>query len=107
MSLADRSDIEDFVDRVEEVLGERLKEAILFGSYARDDHVPGSDIDIAFLAAEIEEDDEEKIWNIVGDFQEERDLYFSPKMFRKEVFEQKIEEGYSFYTTVSEEGVRL
>jgi predicted nucleotidyltransferase len=107
MSLAERSDIEDFVDRAEEALGERLEDAILFGSYARDEHVPGSDIDIALLVAEIEEDDEQNIWNIVGDFQEDRDLYFSPKLYRKDVFEEKVEEGYSFYTTVSEEGVEL
>ncbi len=41
--------VEEFVRRIKEKYGEKIEEAILFGSYARGDYTGGSDIDIIVI----------------------------------------------------------
>ena len=41
--------INDFLKKVEDVLGNRLRKIILYGSYARGDYNKSSDIDIMIL----------------------------------------------------------
>lgn len=107
MKLASDEDIRDFAEDVREALGDRVEDVILYGSYARGDYTPGSDIDVVFLVDERERKDEEKVFDIVDRFMAERDLMFSPRIYRKDEFESKEEKGYSFYTNVVEEGVSL
>ena len=40
--------IDEFVKGAKEILGDRVKKIILYGSYARGDYNEGSDIDIRF-----------------------------------------------------------
>ena len=42
---------QDITQRTQEILGPRLRKIILFGSYARGDFTPDSDVDIMVLAA--------------------------------------------------------
>ncbi|MFB6158867.1 MAG: nucleotidyltransferase domain-containing protein [Candidatus Nanohalobium sp.] len=107
MTLATEKDIEDFSSEVKEQLGSNLEELILFGSYATDEYVPGSDIDIAVIVRDTEKVDEEVLWDTVEDYRIERGLRFSPKVFEKEEFRRKLGEGYSFYEEVDAQGVRL
>lgn len=107
MSLASEEDIKDFADEVRSVFGDRLDEVILFGSYAKDEYVPGSDIDVMILVSEMDDSDEEKVWNIAWEFAEDKDLKFSPKIYGTGEFEDKVSKGYSFYKEVSDEGVRI
>ncbi|MDY6777570.1 MAG: nucleotidyltransferase domain-containing protein [Candidatus Nanohaloarchaea archaeon] len=105
--LADRSDITDFADRVRDALGDRVEEILLFGSYATGDYVPGSDVDIAVLVSERQPGDEEQVWDIVETFQQERDIRVTPKIYETDTFQQRIDDGFSFYTTVQEQGVNV
>ena len=41
--------IQEFIDRVNKLLGKRVKKIILYGSYARGDYNENSDIDIMIL----------------------------------------------------------
>lgn len=107
MSLASEQDIEEFADQVRSTLGDRVEEVILFGSYARDDYVPGSDIDVMVLVSEEKEGDEEKVWSLADEFMVEKDLQFSPKIYLKSDFEEKVDQDYSFYQEVAGEGVEI
>jgi len=107
MPLASKEDIESFAEKVRAEFGERLEEIILYGSYARDDHVPGSDIDIAVFVDEKRENDREKLFDIADEFKERKGLKFSPRVFEKEEFMEKVDEDWSFHSNVEKEGVEI
>lgn len=106
MQLASEDIIEEFVSEAREVLGARLERAVLFGSYARGDHVPGSDVDIVFIVSELDEGDRESIERIQDEFLE-RGYLFSPRVIAEEEFDQKLEQGYVFHESIDEEGVEI
>ncbi|MDY6778085.1 MAG: nucleotidyltransferase domain-containing protein [Candidatus Nanohaloarchaea archaeon] len=105
--LADREDIEEFADAVRNALGDRVEEILLFGSYATGDYVPGSDVDIAVLVTEKEPGDERAVWDIADRFQADRGIRVAPKVFKRDAFEEKVSDGFSFHTTVREQGVTV
>ncbi|QGA80381.1 nucleotidyltransferase domain-containing protein [Candidatus Nanohalobium constans] len=107
MKLASEEDIQDFADDVRDVLGDKVEEIILYGSYARDDYTPGSDIDVVILVNEEQREDEEKVFDIVERYMAERDLMFSPRIYEENEFRSKEERGYSFHTNVTSEGITL
>ncbi len=105
MKIASRRDIRDFVEEVKEILGEDFEEAILYGSYARNEHDTGSDIDIAFkVSGEVDQDE---VFRIVDQFNRERGLMFSPRFFDSKEFEYRLKNGYSFYRNIETEGVEI
>ena len=58
--------IDKFVQGVNEILGERVKKIILYGSYARGDYNESSDIDIMILTDLMEEEMYEYFIKISG-----------------------------------------
>ena len=58
--------IDEFVENVKMVLGERLKKIILYGSYARGDYNSSSDIDIMILT-DLTDDEIEIYRNKISD----------------------------------------
>lgn len=107
MSIATRGDIDRFVAEVEREFGDRLDRVVLYGSYARDEPVPGSDVDVAIMVTEKRRDDRERAFDVARDFILDEDLRFSPRVFETAEFERKAEEGYGFYQNVREEGVEM
>jgi predicted nucleotidyltransferase len=105
--LASEDDIQDFAKEVREAVGGRAEQVYLFGSYAMDEHVPGSIIDLMVLLSEMDEEAERDIWKIADKFFRNRDLHFTPKIYAKSDFEDKVEKGYSFYSEVAQEGVEI
>lgn len=105
MRLAKREDIKQFVEEVDKVLGDKFDKAILYGSYAREEEDSGSDIDIAIIVSK--EVDEDKIFKIADKYRFEKNLNFSPKIFKKQEFTSKVEEGFSFHNNVIKEGVEI
>jgi len=107
MSLASKQDIDHFVKEAEEILGDRLEDVILYGSYARKDYVPGSDIDILFLVTDKEDNDWSKVSKKGNKYFLDKNIRFSPKILEKDKFENRKNESAGFYNEVSEEGVKL
>ncbi|MFB6100477.1 MAG: nucleotidyltransferase domain-containing protein [Candidatus Nanohalobium sp.] len=105
MKIASQEDIEEFVDELREVVGDSFEKAVLYGSYARNEHDTGSDIDLAIIVSG--EVDEDKVFELVDDYRHKRDLAFSPRFFTEEEFETRLEEGYNFYENVDREGVEI
>lgn len=105
MSVVSKSVISEFADEVNELKG--VEEIILYGSYAREEAVPGSDVDILVLTDGENPDLRSDLEDIAGEYWMETNVIFSPKIIEKEKFEEKIEEEYGFHSNALEEGVKL
>ena len=103
--------IQAFVNEVNNLLGDRVKKIVLYGSYARGDFNEGSDIDIMVLTDLTDEEIIEyrdNISNIAYDIEEENDfdIYLSPLLKNLNKFNYWLE-ALPFYMNVQKEGVVL
>lgn len=98
-----------YVEEIRKIYGEHLKSVILYGSYARGDFRPDSDIDIMILVdltdIEVEEYRKQLSWSTY-DFNEEYDTDIKP-IAKSDVHFRKWLGIYPFYTNVQNEGVKL
>lgn len=101
--------LERYVEEIKKIYGERLKSVILYGSYARGDFRPDSDIDIMILVdlpdIEIEKCGRQLSWSTY-DFNEEHDTDIKP-IAKSDTHFKKWLGIYPFYTNVQKEGVEL
>ena len=103
--------IEQFVKGVNEILGNRVKKIILYGSYARGDFNESSDIDIMILT-DLTDDEiieyREKVWDYAYDleFENNFDIQLSPLNKNIDKFNYWLE-ALPFYMNVQKEGVVL
>ena len=101
--------INKFVTEVSNLIGNRLKKVILYGSYARGDYNANSDLDIMILTDFTEEELVEyrmKIRDIACDIELENDIVISPVVRNLEKYNERIN-VIPFYTNVQKEGVVL
>lgn len=103
--------IDEFINGVYEILGDRVKKIILYGSYARGDYNEGSDIDIMILTDLKENEMYEnfiKISDMAYDIEEENnfDITLSPLIKNIDKFNYWVE-ALPFYINVQREGVVL
>lgn len=99
--------INKFVTEVSNLIGNRLKKVILYGSYARGDYHVNSDLDIMILTDFTEEELVEyrmKIRDIACDIELENDIVISPVVRNLEKYNERIN-VIPFYTNVQKEGV--
>lgn len=101
--------VNDFLKKVEAVLGNRLRKIILYGSYARGDYNKSSDIDIMILTdlnnVEIEQY-RNTISDIAFDIELETGFIISPLIKNIEKYNDRID-VVPFYMNVNKEGVIL
>ncbi|MFP4116773.1 MAG: nucleotidyltransferase domain-containing protein [Candidatus Aenigmatarchaeota archaeon] len=107
MLMAKSKHVKEFAEDVRSLFRDRVDRIMLYGSYARDEEVPGSDVDIAVILERKEKDDRKKVQELAEEWMQETDLRFSARVFEKDDFEKKVKEGYSFHTNVQEEGVEI
>lgn len=104
-----RKEIERFMNEVQQLLGNRLKKVILYGSYARGDYNKQSDVDIMILAdlsfEEIEEY-RDRISDIAYDIELETGIIVSPVIKNVDKYNAKVQ-FVPFYKNVQKEGVVL
>ncbi|MBQ9657817.1 MAG: nucleotidyltransferase domain-containing protein [Clostridia bacterium] len=103
--------IETFITKVNELLGERVKKIILYGSYARGDFRTNSDIDIMILTDLTDNEIIEyrdKVSDIAFDieFDNEFDIMLSPLVKNIDKFNYWLE-ALPFYINIQKEGVVL
>lgn len=99
--------VNKFVTEVSNLIGNRLKKVILYGSYARGDYNANSDLDIMILTDFTEEELVEyrmKIRDIACDIELENDIVISPVVRNLEKYNERIN-VIPFYTNVQKEGV--
>lgn len=103
--------IQEFVKGVNEILGNRVKKVILYGSYARGDFQKSSDIDIMILT-DLNGDElsqyRDKIWDFAYDveFENNFDITLSPLVKNIDKFNYWLN-AMPFYMNVQKEGVIL
>ena len=101
--------LKQFIAQVSELIGNRLKKVILYGSYARGDYEKNSDIDLMILT---DFNDEElvkyrmQIRDITCDLEADTDIVISPLVRNIEKYNNRIN-VIPFYMNVQKEGVIL
>ena len=103
--------IDEFINGVNEILGNRVKKIILYGSYARGDFNESSDIDIMILTDLTDDEMYEhfvKISDMAYDIEEKYDfdITLSPLVKNIDKFNYWLE-TLPFYINVQREGVVL
>jgi predicted nucleotidyltransferase len=99
----------DVKEEMRTVFGDRLKQLILFGSYAREEQDPESDIDIMILVDETEER-LRKFREVVGDIMGELSMKHDKLVSLIEVpynRYKKYLDVLPFYRNVNDEGVEI
>ena len=101
--------IDKFVQGVNEILGERVKKIILYGSYARGDFRPDSDIDIMILVDLSDDEIRSRghmLSDLTVDYNFDNDLQIMPIVKNLDHFNKWIR-AYPFYNNDKKEGVEL
>jgi len=113
MVLCDKALLDDVTSRVcaaaKEVLGDKLKKVILYGSYARGDYDEYSDIDF-FVLADIPQEEccdaSSDIYDRIWEYELEQGLMISPHVTGYETF-LNWRNVLPYYMNVIQEGVEL
>lgn len=103
--------IQEFVSKVDNLLGSRIKKIVLYGSYARGDFNESSDIDIMILTDLTDNEiieEREKVWDIAYDIEWNNnfDIVISPLVKNIDKFNYWLP-ALPFYMNVQKEGVVL
>ena len=101
--------IQYFTNRVRTLLGNRVKQVILYGSYARGDYNDSSDVDIMILTDFTFEEIEkyrDDISDIAFDIELETGIILSPIIKNIDKYNERVN-IIPFYTNVQKDGVVL
>lgn len=109
MSNKDKQIVMEFKKRLGTDLLSHVQGIILFGSRARGDAAPDSDLDLAVLVdkkkPELEKSLEETTYQLMWDH--DFDPVISLKVFEKSHFDLALQKGFSFYRHVAGEGISI
>lgn len=101
--------MEEYISEIKKIYGSHLQRVILYGSYARGDFKPDSDIDIMILLdmsdLELKAYSQELSY-MTYDFNLDNDLDIKP-IAKSEAHFRKWVENYPFYANIHKEGVVL
>jgi len=111
--MCDKAVLNEITEKVcaaaKEVLGDKLKRVILYGSYARGDYNEYSDVDI-FVLADIAQEDccdvGSRIYDFVWELELEHGVIISPHVTGYETFVSWLN-VLPFYMNVVKEGIDL
>ena len=109
MPQAMQSLIETYVIEIQKIYGTHLRRIILYGSYARGDFRPGSDVDIMILLdmSDLElKKYSQKLSYMTYDFNLDNDVDIKP-IAKSEAHFKKWIINYPFYANIQKEGVVL
>ncbi len=101
--------MEQYIVEIKRIYGTHLRKVILFGSYARGDFKPDSDIDIMILLDMSDMDLKaysQQLSYMTYDFNLDNDLDIKP-IVRSEDHFRKWVVNYPFYANINKEGVVL
>ena len=107
MSPEERGALADFLERLKRLEGDNLLEAVLFGSCARNEQTPDSDIDVAVLLRKREGlEHERSIWNMAYDILEASafQIYISASIITHDELKGPIR---PLFISIADEGILL
>jgi len=83
---------------------QEIARVVLFGSYARDDYGPGSDVDLLLILAHSDKSDRERI----GDYLDlDLDLPFEAIALTQQEIDRRLDAGDPFLKTILSEGIQV
>ena len=107
LTTKEKSALKHFKAGLKQALGSQLTELKLFGSKARGDDQPDSDIDVLTI---IESDDwhiRDTVYDVATDILLQMDVCISPKVISKNRFDRLCKEGTSFIHNVSRDAITV
>ena len=107
LSIKEKSVLRNFKTCLEQVLGGQLIELKLFGSKARGDDQPDSDMDVLVIVATDDWHIRDKVYDVATDVLLQMDVCISPKVISKSRFVQLCKEGTSFIHNVSKDAITV
>lgn len=109
MVVQDRALIEEFKLRLPSDIVPHIRQMIMYGSRARGDAGPDSDLDLIALVDENSPVLEQRLDEIAYNLMWDHDFkpIVSLKVFTEERFRNAVAKGYSFYRTVEREGIAV
>jgi len=107
LSPDEKSALSNFKAALKQALSGRLVELKLFGSKARGDDQPDSDMDVLVIVASDDWHIRDKVYDVATDMLLQMDICISPKVISKNRFDQLRKEGTSFIHNVSKDAIAI
>ena len=107
LSPAERAALADFCDAVRDSLGSEVIDIQLFGSKARGDATPESDVDVLVVVRRDEPKLIDALYDLLLDVCLDHDVYISLKIFSEAEYERLNHPRTPFMQNVVREGVAL
>jgi predicted nucleotidyltransferase len=107
LSPAERAALADFRDAVQGSLGSEVVDMQLFGSKARGDATPESDVDVLVVVRRDEPKLIDALYDLLLDACLDHDVYISLKVFSEAEYERLNHPRTPFMQSVAREGVTL
>ena len=107
LSTEEKSALKNFKNFLKQILGKQLIELKLFGSKARGDDRPNSDLDLLIIVATDDWHIRDKVYDVATDVLLQMDVCISPKVISKSKFVQLCKEGTSFVHNVSKDAITV
>ena len=99
----------DYLAEIQKIYGLHLKSVILYGSYARGDYTPESDVDIMILVDLLDDEIDQyadELAEVGFEYNVEHDIWMMPVVRNQDHFNHWVK-AYPFYENVQKEGVKL
>ncbi len=107
LTLNEQGAVQAFLQSLQEHLSGQFVQAFLFGSKARGDSHPGSDIDILITVREESWPLRAQISTLAADVSLDYDVLIGPRVIGQERWRRMKEAGFGLYKNVTAEGVPL
>ena len=107
LNAEEKSALKSFKARLEEILGNRLIELKLFGSKARGDDRPDSDIDVLVIVTEDDWRICDVVYSVTTDILLQTDISISPKVISENQLEQLKKEDTFFSRNINRDAIEV
>jgi len=107
LSTKEKSALKQFKAVLGQTLGDQLIELKLFGSKARGDDQPDSDVDVLVIVASDDWHISDTVYDIATDIFLQTDLCISPKVISKNIFDKLLKENTSFIRNISRDAIAV
>jgi predicted nucleotidyltransferase len=107
LSTHEREAVEDFVIRLRKQFPGRVSQTMLFGSKARGDSHPGSDIDILLITDTDDWRFRHAISDVASDVSLEYSVLIGPRVIGEASWKEMAQNRFSLYENVAREGIPL
>ena len=107
LSSRDAAALDEFVRRVRARVGINALNIKLFGSKARGEAAPDSDLDVLIVVGDHRSETEDVVLDMAFDVNLAYEVYISPRVIEKAVFEHPVWRITPFVRALEQEGVPL